>query len=102
MKGIQVSLNHVNYIERLLLENSDVPSVIICGDINFDFSCDTTHSNYMWDFDKRNHLVFSQLHAYTRCKATYTYSDMRNSKQFWSAIGHFIVRDKLFGCTQTV
>ncbi len=41
----------INNIERLLIENNDVSSVIVCGDINVDFSHDNAHSKCMWDFN---------------------------------------------------
>ncbi len=89
-----------NNIERLLIENSDVSSLIICGDINVDLSSDNAHSICMWDLNERNQLVFSQLHI--NAEYTYTYSDVRNNKEFRSAIDHFIGSDNLFGCIQTV
>ncbi len=56
----------------------------------------------MWYFNERNlnELVFSQLHI--NAKYIYTYSDMKNNKEFRSAINHFIVSDNLCGFIQIV
>jgi exonuclease III len=90
----------VDHIERILIENSEVSSVLICGDLNIDLSRNNSHAKCMWDFNERNQLVFSKLH--TNAKYLYTYSDIRNNKQIRSTIDQFIVSDNLFGSIMSV
>ncbi len=90
----------INNTEILLIENNDVSSVIVCGDINVYLSRDNAQSKCMWDFNERNQLVFGQL--YINAKYTYTYSDVINNKELRSAIDYFIVSDNLFECIQTL